>query len=55
MTITHNLNLSGVASGAADSAVITSPVGGVQVNTADLYTPFPLPWPRRSWCKTPVP
>jgi len=43
VTITHNLNLSGVASGAADSAVITSPVGGVQVNTADLYTPFPLP------------
>ena len=39
VTITRNLNLIGVQSGTADSAVITSPAGGVVPNTADLYDP----------------
>jgi Right handed beta helix region len=43
VTITKNLNLSGVQSGTADSAVITSPPGGVVQNTDDLYTGYSIP------------
>ncbi|MBV8905511.1 MAG: hypothetical protein JOZ22_17920, partial [Acidobacteriia bacterium] len=43
VTITKNLNLSGVQSGTADSAVITSPAGGVVQNTYDLYEPPSIP------------
>src|SRR5579875_654246 len=43
VTITKNLNLVGVQSGAADSAVITSPAGGVVQNTYDLYMPPSIP------------
>jgi parallel beta-helix repeat protein len=41
--ITRNVTLTGVASGNADAAVITSPATGVVANTADLYPPYPLP------------
>jgi hypothetical protein len=43
VTITKNLNLYGVQSGTADSAVITSPAGGVVQNTYDLYEPPSIP------------
>jgi hypothetical protein len=43
VTITKNLNLIGVQSGSADSAVITSPTGGVVQNTYDLYLPPSIP------------
>lgn len=43
VTITKNLNLFGVQSGTADSAVITSPAGGVVQNTYDLYMPPSIP------------
>ena len=43
VTITKNLNLIGVQSGTADSAVITSPTGGVVQNTYDLYEPPSIP------------
>jgi hypothetical protein len=43
VTITKNLNLIGVQSGTADSAVITSPAGGVAQNTYDLYEPPSIP------------
>jgi len=43
VTISKNLNLIGVQSGTADSAVITSPAGGVVQNTYDLYMPPSFP------------
>jgi len=43
VTITRNLNLIGVQSGTADSAVITSPASGVVQNTYDLYEPPAYP------------
>jgi len=43
VTITKNLNLFGVQSGTADSAVITSPAGGVVQNSYDLYLPPSIP------------
>lgn len=43
VTIQKNLNLLGVQSGTADSAVITSPAGGVVQNTYDLYMPPSIP------------
>jgi parallel beta-helix repeat protein len=39
VTITRNVTLVGVVSGNADAAIVTSPVAGVLVNTADLYPP----------------
>jgi parallel beta-helix repeat protein len=39
--ITRNVTLTGVASGNADAAVITSPTTGVVANTSDLYGPPP--------------
>lgn len=43
VTITKNLALTGVQSGTLDSAVITSPAGGVAQNTYDLYEPPSYP------------
>jgi hypothetical protein len=43
VTITKNLNLVGIQSGTMDSAVITSPAGGVVQNTYDLYEPPSIP------------
>ena len=42
VTITRNLTLTGVASGNADAAVVTSPIAGVVVNSADTYNAFPV-------------
>jgi parallel beta-helix repeat protein len=41
--ITRNVTVTGVAVGNADAAIITSPTGGVVVNTTDLYPISPLP------------
>jgi pectin methylesterase-like acyl-CoA thioesterase len=37
VTITKSVTVTGVVSGNADAAIVTSPTTGVVVNTADLY------------------